>query len=62
MSKWIKVTEKLPDKDGRYLVVFDKMEREYCIAFSSFSVERNEFNHIDITHWQPSPLPPEECE
>lgn len=68
-SKWIPVSERLPDKDGEYLVRFaDKgiLNAEYESKFGSFgywfSVMWDEdadwFSYVGVTHWMPLPEPP----
>lgn len=60
LNKWVSVKERLPSENNRYMVVFDDLEPEHCIGFSSFSTETQEFNHTDITHWMPLPELPNE--
>lgn len=55
---WISIKVK-PEKSERYLVIFDNMEKQYCVGFSSFHIATNEFSHTDITHWMPIPELPE---
>lgn len=56
MSEWISVRDKLPEKDGRYLVYIPK-----CIFFSVFYAKAAEphFYECNATHWMPLPEPPE---
>lgn len=67
--KWIPVTERLPEKDGEYLVrLGDKsiFNTEYESKFGSFGywlsimwVEDAEwFPYVGVTHWMPLPEPP----
>lgn len=58
--KWISVKDRLPEKQERYLVVFDCIEPEYSVGFSTFLLDVKEFNHTHITHWMPAPEPPKE--
>ncbi len=53
MNKWVKVTERLPDKDGRYLV----WERLLYDWVSVAYFRNGKFDAL-ITHWQPLPQPP----
>lgn len=59
-NQWIKCSEQLPEKDGRYLVYFDNIEQFYAIGFSSYNVMTKEFNHTNITHWMSPPEKPNE--
>ena len=70
-SKWISVKDRLPEKDGEYLVRFaDKglSNVEYESKFESFgywlSIMWDEyadwFPYVGITHWMPLPEPPKE--
>lgn len=68
--KWISVEEKLPDKDGRYLVCDggDVLEAQFYLTGQ---LRRPEWSTTDcyesedlyhVTHWMPLPEPPEgEC-
>ena len=66
--KWIPVTERLPEKDGRYLTINEHgmvYDAEYSRFYKGFG-EKNEFDDgtdyfmqdIGITHWMPLPEPP----
>lgn len=67
--KWIAVSERLPDKDGEYLVRFaDKSitNVEYESKFGSFGYwlaimwgeDADWYPYVGITHWMPLPQPP----
>ncbi|WP_019518759.1 DUF551 domain-containing protein [Faucicola boevrei] len=66
MSNWISVDERLPSENGFYLVCYDREFHdgsyfkkidivEFCQAINKFN-----FYHDFITHWQPLPQPPKE--
>lgn len=50
---WIKSSERLPEKDGRYLVV----EAHSCKWIGVCSMRDGVFD-MKITHWQPLPEKP----
>lgn len=58
MTKWIKCSDQMPDKDGRYLVCekYEKIPHYHWIGVASL---RNGIwdSHI-IAYWQPLPEPP----
>ena len=69
MQKWISVTERLPEKDGEYLVrLGDKsiFNAEYESKFGSFGYwlsimwdeDADWFPYVGVTHWMPLPEPP----
>lgn len=69
VQKWIPVSERLPDKDGEYLVRFaDKgiSNTEYESKFGSFGYwlsimwdeDADWFPYVGVTHWMPLPEPP----
>lgn len=56
--QWVSVEERLPEKDGRYIVCTAKGS-VYCTKFSTrhapcFHTDIN----THITHWMPLPEPP----
>lgn len=53
-SPWISVKDKLPKKDGRYLV----QEKHYSKWIGVMSM-RNGVFESEITNWMPLPSPPE---
>ena len=69
MQKWIPVTERLPDKDGSYLVLNKRkyiFDAKYESIYKSFG-DWHEFvdgagdewiTFGEITHWMPLPEPP----
>ena len=71
VREWIPVSERLPDKDGEYLVRFaDKgiFNAEYESKFGSFGYwfsimwdeDADWFPYVGVTHWMPLPEPPKE--
>lgn len=53
MTVWIDVKKRLPEKDGRYLVV----ENHMCNWVGVASMRMGKFD-TDITHWRPLPKAP----
>ena len=71
VQKWIPVTERLPDKDGAYLVRWDNksvFDAEYESKYGSFGYwldimwdgDADWYPYTGITHWMPLPEPPKE--
>ena len=70
-SKWIPVTERLPEKNGEYLcryVFGDYCEMPFYQALHYYAAgERPHFQHeleggspkMKVTHWMPLPEPPQ---
>ena len=69
-GKWIPVTERLPEKNGRYLCRYlfhdyQEMPFEQVISFFAtdetphFANEGDELG-MKVTHWMPLPEPPKE--
>ena len=66
---WIKCSERLPEKNGNYLVYLD-YEEVYVLPFSSRHSAWNSRDHEDpplhqidgVTHWMPLPEGPKEEE
>ena len=69
-EKWISVDERLPDKDGMYLIFSPYTNKEggivYCNRFltkgSVIFPERSFESLSKVTHWMPLPVPPKESE
>ncbi len=66
MSEWISVKDRLPERDGRYIVFTDRN----CVTTARFYVPMTfhdgycrkggwQYNR-KVTHWMPLPEPPEE--
>jgi Protein of unknown function (DUF551) len=53
---WIKCSERLPEKDGRYLVIEELKNLKYIEATSIYD---GKWNISRITHWMDLPLPPD---
>ena len=66
--RWIPVTERLPEKTGKYLVCCqwrgEPAETWVCelIAFGKIKGWANEARNPAVTHWMPLPEPPKEDE
>lgn len=64
MAEWIKVSERLPEASGKYLVCTKNLT-VYQTKFYSYPKEKGgHWGQKDkgksITHWQPLPNPPTE--
>ena len=53
-TEWIPVTERLPEKDGRYLCSYEN-EFGTCVDFGKF--EKNDWWVGRVTAWMPLPEP-----
>ena len=58
--KWISVEDRLPEKDGKYIVCTAKCS-VYCTRFKAYGKSGSFQTDINthITHWMPLPEPPE---
>ncbi len=56
MSEWIRVSERLPKKDGRYLVCVPYGTSPSWIGVSS--LRQGEFDDSSASHWMTLPEPP----
>ena len=59
-SKWIPVTERLPEKEGTYLTYTEK-ERIHLDCFCIYPNHGTKFwvgGNGKVTHWMPLPEPP----
>lgn len=54
-GRWIKCSDRLPDKAGEYLVVTEYRSVKFDDLYLTGS-----WKHYDPTHWQPLPDLPEE--
>lgn len=62
---WVSIKERLPNKDGKYLVHYQTQvlcDGRYLPKFDvvnySSCIRHFDFYHDHITHWQPLPEPP----
>ena len=61
-SRWIPCSERLPEKDGRYLCVWlDNSVATFWFSNKHFRFSAEDTCEIDnlVTHWMPLPEPPE---
>lgn len=61
-DKWISMKDKLPDKDGIYLVLYDEPDFPYSFCVQVRRFFKNDHDAITwrkVTHWMPLPEPPE---
>ncbi len=61
MNEWISVKDRLPEKDGYYLISFNLSGGKRCVGFRRFYRECPEMFAPDssiATHWMPFPEPP----
>ena len=55
--EWISVEERLPDQDGKYLAYYGR--RGFIVLSYYHELEGVfGFEHWDVTHWMPLPMPP----
>jgi hypothetical protein len=61
---WIKCSDRLPDKEGHYLIhLVNGFTKEYDVAYffnNSYNNNWGGWSDENITHWMPLPEPPEE--
>ena len=57
-SKWIPVSERMPENDGAYLCWDNRYVTTYAFIFGAW--QANQFVAKNITHWMPLPNPPKE--
>jgi hypothetical protein len=61
---WIKCSDRLPDKEGHYLIhLVNGFTREYDVAYffnNSYNNNWGGWSNDEATHWMPLPDPPEE--
>ena len=70
MTEWICVKDKLPEKDGEYLVYDGELmwtslykwptDKGNALGFGTLFIPTAPFVSKRITHWMPLPNPPEE--
>lgn len=56
-SEWISVDERLPDREGTYLVCTYKGARKFGVYGHYFVCDEPKFEY-DVTHWMPLPPAP----
>jgi hypothetical protein len=67
MNEWISVKDRLPEKQGHFLVwapeSFPKNTEHVVAEFyddnNTFYSESSDMPMPDVTHWQPLPAPPQ---
>ncbi len=59
MGGWISVFERYPTKAGRYLVGWYSKSGWWNEYFQDYSNITGTFASKRVTHWQPTPGPPE---
>lgn len=57
MSEWISIKDKIPEKDGRYLV-FEK--GNYYGWVGVLSLREGRWDSENVSHWMPLPESPHE--
>ena len=57
-AEWIRVDERLPDENGRFLTVDKKGDMMVCFWEKHFGWFAMVCNKNAITHWMPLPEPP----
>jgi hypothetical protein len=66
MGEWIKVSERLPDRNQGYILVWDLEEFAVCNTKSldgwSFETYIRFFENNEVKFWLPIPPPPPEAE
>lgn len=66
IQKWIPVTERLPEKEGNYLVATNKGKAAESHFFPECDIVPGKhrdavFCYPGVTHWRPLPEPPKEA-
>ena len=56
-SEWIRLKDKLPDHEGRYLVYIPSKQAVYCILYDG---DPKTYLSCGVTHWMPLPEPPKD--
>ena len=59
MPTWIGVDDRLPEEDGLYLAYYPDQPHKRQIVFFSLNINKFNYFHDLVTHWQPLPNPPE---
>ena len=59
--EWIKCSERMPERDGRYLAFDGEIVTvDYNAAHEVWSIDGEGFNKNVFSHWMPLPEPPKE--
>ena len=59
-DKWISVKDRLPEKNGWYLVMIKWADEATTLYFFDNSWYDEEDEVYSVTHWMPLPMPPKE--
>ena len=57
-SEWISVDDRMPNREGTYLVYTWKGHILMCNCFDYFLNGKLRFDNYTVTHWMPLPEPP----
>ena len=67
MSEWVKCSDRLPDKDGKYLVCGDihlwdieKYRINERIVIARFTERKEWLTSLSVKYWKPLPEAPKE--
>ena len=56
-NSWIPCSERLPKKDGVYIVTTDSKHKECRVITAFFNEKDNDFHEVGVIAWQPLPEP-----
>jgi len=54
MSEWISINNRVPEKDGRYLVCTDYWSKWVGVS----ALRKGKWDDSKVSHWMPLPEPP----